>query len=193
VTCIVGIEQDGAVYIGGDSAGIEEDSLAICRRADEKVFVNDTGEFIMGFCGSFRVGQLLRYALEPPEQSLKKDDMAYLVTDFVDAVRAVQRDKGSLSKENELEELDAAFLVGYKGRLYTVESDFQVGRPVESYAAVGCGAQIALGALYALQDTGLDPKSKIEVALSAAAEYSAGVRGPFLVLQLPAEQEAATV
>ena len=185
MTCIVGLEQDNTVYIGGDSAGVEAWSLAICGRADEKVFVNDSGEFIMGFCGSFRIGQLLRYALVPPEQSQKKDDMAYMVTDFIDAVRVMQKDKGSMKKENELEEHDAAFLVGYRGRLYCVESDFQVGRPIENYAAVGCGAQIALGAMFATRNSNLSPKNRIELALSAAAEYSAGVRGPFLVLQLP--------
>lgn len=185
MTCIVGLEQDGIVYIGGDSAGVEAYSLAICGRADEKVFVTESGEFIMGFCGSFRIGQLLRYALSPPEQSQKKDDMAYMVTDFIDAVRAMQKDKGSMKKENELEEHDAAFLVGYKGRLYVVESDFQVGRPIENYAAVGCGAQIALGAMFATRNSGLAAPNRIELALTAAAEYSAGVRGPFLVLQLP--------
>lgn len=185
MTCIVGVEQDGVVYVGGDSAGMEAWSLAICGRADEKVFVTDSGEFIMGFCGSFRIGQLLRYALNPPEQSQKKNDMAYMVVDFVDAVRAMQKEKGSMKKENELEEHNAAFLVGYKGHLYFVESDFQVGRPIEGYAAIGCGAQIALGAMFATRNSDIAAPNRIELALTAAAEYSAGVRGPFLVLQLP--------
>ena len=185
MTCIVGVEHEGSVYIGGDSAGVEPWSLAICGRADEKVFVTDSGEFIMGFCGSFRIGQLLRYALTTPEQSQKKDDMAYMVTDFVDAVRVMQKEKGSMKKENELEESDASFLVGYKGHLYCIESDFQVGRPIENYAAVGCGAQIALGAMFATRNSGLAAENRIELALSAAAEYSAGVRAPFLVLKLP--------
>lgn len=185
MTCIVGLEHNGVVYIGGDSAGVETWSLAICGRADEKVFVTDSGEFIMGFCGSFRIGQLLRYALTPPEQSQKKDDMAYMVVDFVDAVRVMQKEKGSMKKENELEEHDAAFLVGYRGKLYCIETDFQVGRPMEGYAAVGCGAQIALGAMFATRNSNLAPENRIELALTAAAEYSAGVRGPFLVLKLP--------
>lgn len=188
VTCIVGLEHNNTVYIGGDSAGVEAYSLAICGRADEKVFINDTGEFIMGFCGSFRIGQLLRYALTVPEQSQRKDDMAYMVTDFIDAVRAMQKDKGSMKKENELEEHDAAFLVGYRGKLYVVESDFQVGRPIENYAAVGCGAPIALGAMFATRNSNLSPENRIELALSAAAEYNAGVRAPFLVLKLPVDE-----
>ena len=185
MTCIVGVEENGVVYIGGDSAGVEAWSLAICGRADEKVFVTESGEFIMGFCGSFRIGQLLRYALTTPEHSQRKSDMSYMVTDFIDAVRVMQKDKGSMKKENELEESGAAFLVGYRGKLYVVETDFQVGRPIENYAAVGCGSQIALGAMFATRNSGLAAPNRIELALTAAAEYSAGVRGPFLVLKLP--------
>ena len=190
MTCIVGLEQDGVVYIGGDSAGVEPWSLSICGRADEKVFINETGEFIMGFCGSFRIGQLLRYALEVPDQPSKKDDMAYMVTDFIDAVRNMQKEKGSLKKENELEEHEASFLVGYNGKLYVIEEDFQVGRPIENYASVGCGAQIALGAMYATRNSNMTPEERITLALQAATEYSAGVRPPFHILKLEPEKDA---
>jgi ATP-dependent protease HslVU (ClpYQ) peptidase subunit len=192
MTCIIGLEEDGVVYIGGDSAGVEADSLSICGRADEKVFLTDDGEFAMGFSGSFRIGQLLRYALVPPEQSVKKDDMAYMVTDFIDALRAMQKDKGSMKKENELEEHEAGFIVGYRSKLYVVESDFQVGRPIENYTAVGCGAQIALGAMYATREMELDPEVRINLALEAASEYSAGVRSPFHIVRLdpPGEVQA---
>lgn len=189
MTCIVGLEHEGAVYIGGDSAGVEMGSLAICGRADEKVFVTDSGEMAMGFCGSFRIGQLLRYALTLPAQKVGQDDMTYLVTDFVDAVRAMQRDKGSLKKENEVDESDAGFLVGFNGKLYAIESDFQVGRAMDSYTACGCGAQIALGAMYATKLLGMDPEDRIRVALAAAAEYSAGVRAPFVIVKLEAPKE----
>lgn len=187
MTCIVGLEHDGVVYIGGDSAGIDPWNLSICGRADEKVFITECGEFIMGFSGSFRIGQLLRYALDVPEQSQKKDDMAYMVTDFVDAIRNMQRDKGVLKKENEIEEHEGAFLVGYKGKLYVIESDFQVGKPIENFTAIGCGAQVALGSMYATRNLNLSPINRIELALHAAEQYSAGVRNPFLVLNLKQE------
>lgn len=189
MTCIVGLEHEGTIYIGGDSAGVESWSLAICGRADEKVFINDSGEFVMGFCGSFRIGQLLRYALTPPDQPSKKEDMAYMVTDFVDAVRAMQKEKGALTKENEVEEHNASFLVGYNGKLYVIESDFQVGRPIEGYASVGCGAQIALGAMYATRNSAMAPEERITLALQAATEYSAGVRPPFHIVKLEPEKE----
>lgn len=187
MTCVVGIEHEGAVYIGADSAGV--DSYDISIRDDEKVFMNE--DFIMGFSGSFRIGQLLRYALVPPEQSFKKDDMAYLVTDFIDAVRNMQREKGALKKENEEESHDSAFLLGYHGRLYIIDEDFQVIRPNECYTAVGAGAAVALGALYA-SDHIEDPRRRIVLALEASAMYCAAVRSPFTVLKLERNSSEAT-
>jgi len=178
MTCIVGLEHEGTVYIGGDSAGVAE--YDICTRSDEKVFFND--EVLMGFTSSFRMGQLLRYAFTVPEQSNKKEDMAYLVTDFVDAIRLCYREKGFIKKENEQEE-GGTFLLGYRGHLYVIEGDFQVGKPGEGYAAVGCGANIALGAMYASQSW-KDPELRIRTALEAAVAHSAGVRPPFTVLKL---------
>ena len=189
MTCIIGLEHEGTIYIGGDSAGVEESSLGICTRADEKVFITDSEDMIVGFSGSFRIGQLLRYALTLPTQKVGQEDMSYLVTDFIDAVRTMQKDKGSMKKENELEEHSSAFVIGFNKKLYVVESDFQVGQPLENYTAVGCGADIALGAMYATRDAKMSPEERIQLALSASAEYSAGVRGPFKVIKLEVAEE----
>jgi len=192
MTCIVAIEKDGVVYVGGDSAGVDVDTLDIVRRADEKVFLSEGGDndVIIGFAGSFRIGQLLRYALHVPDQPSRKNDMAYMVTDFVDAVRTMQKDKGSMTKENELEEHDGQFIVGYNGHLYIVYGDFQVERPVDSHAAIGCGMSYALGSLHSTRNSKkLSPEQRIRKALRAAAEYSAGVRPPFHVLKLEPEKE----
>lgn len=47
--------------------------------------------------------------------------------------------------------------------------------------AVGCGDQIARGALYGTQMQ--PPKERIRIALEAAERFSAGVRGPFIILE----------
>jgi hypothetical protein len=82
MTCIVGLEHQGKVYIGADSAGVQ--GYNVTCRSDEKVFQNK--DFILGFTSSFRMGQLLRYSFNPPTQPANKDDMHYLATDFITAV-----------------------------------------------------------------------------------------------------------
>lgn len=138
MTCIVGLSYKGTVYIGGDSAGIA--NLSISIRADEKVFLN--GPFIMGFTTSFRMGQLLRYKFNPPTQKIDQDDMRYLVTDFVDSMRKCFVDNG-FGTESE----GGNFLLGYNGKLYTIESDFQVGILKSDFHAVGSGAWARLAQL----------------------------------------------
>jgi ATP-dependent protease HslVU (ClpYQ) peptidase subunit len=176
MTCIVGIVDKGNVYMGGDSAGVS--GLSVSVRADEKVFSN--GPFIMGFTTSFRMGQILRYKFDPPRQTVGVDDMKYMVTDFVDAVRKCFGENGFGSTNDKSPNAGGTFLVGYNGKLYTVDSDFQVGIPADNYDAVGCGTDLALGALYAT--AGKKPLDRIRIALEAASKFSGGVLPPFVTL-----------
>lgn len=173
MTCIVGLVDNGVVYIGGDSAGVS--GLSISVRTDEKIFTN--GPFIMGFTTSFRMGQLLRYKLDPPKQTVNCDDMKYMVTNFIDSVIKCFTDNGYGSKNN-----GGIFLVGYNSKLYTIDTDFQVGIPTLPYDAVGCGADLALGAMHATKDK--KPKERIKAALQAAAAHNAGVIAPFIIVKL---------
>ena len=175
MTCIVGLVHEGTVFIGGDSAGVAGLSLVV--RADEKVFRN--GDFLMGFTTSFRMGQLLRYNLEPPRRHPDDDIHQYMVVDFVNAVRSCLKTGGYASKEAEVES-GGTFLVGYAGHLFTVDSDYQVGIPEDGYAAVGSGQDIARGSLFATQ--GQEPRSRVLTALRSAERFNAGVRGPFHIL-----------
>ena len=182
MTCIVGIQENGHVYIGGDSAGIA--GLSISIRSDEKVFQN--GPFIMGFTSSFRMGQLLRYKFDPPKQTVHQTDMEYMVTDFVDGLRRCFSNNGFGDKDATV---GGTFLVGYKGVLYTIQSDYQVGVPSDPYDAVGCGADLALGSLYSTAKMKLKPEDRVVMALEAASTFSAGVAPPFLLIkQEPAEE-----
>lgn len=175
MTCIAGLVHGGKVYIGGDSAGVGGWSLSV--RADEKVFMN--GDFLFGFTSSFRMGQVLRHAFTPPKRHPDKDVMSFMVTDFVNAVRNTFKEAGVASKSNEVESC-GTFLVGYMGRLFSIQDDYQVGEAACGYDAVGCGQDIALGSLYATADM-VDQKARIGRALHAAEAHSAGVRGPFLI------------
>lgn len=174
MTCIVGLVDKGDVYLGGDSAGVAGLSLSI--RADEKVFIN--GPFVMGFTTSFRMGQLLRYKFNPAVQTVSQNDMQYMVTTFIDAVRSCFSDNGFGSKSD-----GGTFLVGYHGQLYTIAGDFQVGIPSENYDSVGSGSDLALGAMHATSK--LDPKKRILSALQAASHFNAGVAAPFRIIKLP--------
>ena len=177
MTCIVGIAENGKVYIGGDSAGVS--GLDLTVRSDEKVFKN--GEFLFGFTTSFRMGQLLRYSFSPPERGEKVEDDKYLATTFINSVRSCLKDGGFATTKNGAEE-GGTFLLGYRGKLYTVHSDYQVAKPADPFAACGCGDSFASGAMFASE--GRPAKERVELALKAAERLSAGVRGPFTILEI---------
>lgn len=178
MTCIVAVRHKGHVTMGGDSAGVG--GLDVIVRADPKVFTN--GPFLIGYTSSFRMGQILRFKFAPPPISKKRDLFQYMCTDFVDSARRAMK-KGGYSRVDSNVERGGTFLVGVQGRIFNIQTDFQVGEASDSFDSCGCGESYAFGALNVQPDT-MDPKARVLQALETAAKFSGGVRGPFLVLKI---------
>lgn len=177
MTCIVGVEHQGHVYLGGDAAGVSGDTVTL---AAPKVFLR--GPMVFGYTWTFRTGQVLQYVLDVPPHRSTQSDMAYLVNDFANALRTCFKDAGCMGKESSSGvEQGGQFLLGYRGKLYTVMTDCHVQPAVDGYAAVGSGQAVALGALYAAKD--VDPKRRLLLALGAAAKYDRNVCPPFTVVR----------
>jgi ATP-dependent protease HslVU (ClpYQ) peptidase subunit len=176
MTCIVGLVDAGRVVMGADSAGVG--GMDIQNRKDVKVFTN--GDFVIGCTTSFRMIQLLQYSLHAPKRHPDTDVMKFMVTDFIEAARKVFREGGFTSKKEEVES-GGTFLVGHAGRLFRVDSDFQVGERADGFDSCGCGEAYALGSL-ACTD-GMPSKDRVRRALEVAAHFSAGVRGPFVFVE----------
>jgi len=179
MTCIVGLKHNGIIYMGGDSAGVD-DNYGLVIRNDQKVFKKDG--FIFGFTSSFRIKQLLRYCFISPPHHPSRDVYEYMVGDFVNAIRICLKDGGFATKKDE-EEKGGQFLVGYRGRLFNIESNYQVGESVFDFDSCGCGYTYALGALHVLTWTKIkEPKAVVKKALETAQQFSAGVREPFHII-----------
>lgn len=191
MTCIVGVAEGGKVWIGGDSALISGWDLEAV--GSPKVF--RVGEFLIGLSGSVRVSDLLRYAFQPPPAP---DVVAvlhrYMVTGFVPALRETLAEGGVERKAEEVVKMDGSFfLVGVRGRLFEVHSDYQVS-PKPRYAAAGCGWVSAMGALHALHATaplGMGARERVAAALAAAEAHNIGVRGP-MVIEVLGEEKGQT-
>lgn len=181
MSCIVGIEHSGGVTIGGDSAAV--DGSSISARRDPKVFTNRA--YLIGFSGSYRVGQLLRYSFTPPAPPARGLDR-FMSTLFVDALRETLREGGALVTDPEIgETVDGCSLVATRGRLFMVDADFQIGRQITGYDALGEGHQLALGSLHTTQRFDIAPHDRVVYALQATAAYSTGVTAPFHIRTQP--------
>jgi ATP-dependent protease HslVU (ClpYQ) peptidase subunit len=107
-----------------------------------------------------------------------------MATDFVQAVRECLRD-GGYARNDSGSEQGGVFLVGIRGRLYRIDVDYQIGRSVDNYEAVGSGEEFALGAMFA--SAHLPPEERARLALEAAAHHSSAVCPPFHIMSCPTE------
>lgn len=174
MTCIIGIAEHGKVWIGGDSAGVSGWNI---NPIGKKVF--RSGEFLIGVTGNLRATQVLQYRLHIETKADLESEDCYMATVFSDEVRSLFLANALMKKDNEVEKHDSAFLVGYKGRLYTVDSDMSVVAMPEQFDFVGCANGLARGAFVALDH--LQPFERIKRTLEIVARYNIGVDGPFQI------------
>jgi hypothetical protein len=184
MTCIVGITNGKTVWMGGDSLGADTSFMRVVRD-DKKVFIS--GEYIMGFTTSFRMGDILKWSFVPPKIPKKEKNLEkFMATTFIDGIIALF-DKHGFARVNANRKEGGEFLVGIRGKLFHIQSDYQVGIPSRGYSACGCGNDLALGSLYTSDPctiglaTGFE--ARITLALEAAAMGSAGVSPPWIILK----------
>lgn len=169
MTVIIGLEHEDKVYMGCDSFfGNWNRNITI----ETKVFKRE--DMIFGICGSARLKNLLMYDLTVDgERKESEDKDRYMSTVFSDAIRKCFDDKNFMKKV-EGRDRGAMFLVGYQGRLYRVQRDFDVTRAALGYDGVGAGMTHAISAMYAITnlESDLEPEKMVELGLEAACFHS---------------------
>lgn len=174
MTCIIGLAVEDAVYLAADSAGSDG---WVTRHVTTSKLVR-RGDFLFGYTGSFRMGQILQYHLAIPEKQEGEADRAY-VSRIVEAIRLRFKELGFTSIESSVER-GGDFLVTYANRLYTVQGDFSFIEHADGFDAIGAGCMAALGALVALDH--LPPTQRLTRALEVVSKLQPGsVLPPFVV------------
>jgi len=179
MTCIVGLEHKGRVYMGADS--MASNGFTKFTIAREKVFRN--GDFLIGSCGSVRMSQLLMFALDAPKlPEDPRDHYAFMVTDFVGAVKDTFQHGGFGYHFEDRPHEGGTFMVGTRaGGLYQIYGDYQVSRREDGFYTCGSGTYHAEASLYTSAETMKDPKRRVLLALETAAAFTTSVGGPFMV------------
>ena len=189
MTVIVGIvAQNGDIYMGGDSAGTTS-SGSQSVYVNKKVFSPVHGPaYLIGVCGTHRCSQVIRYSLHPPPPPGPDVDLEeFMARDFVNSVREAYRENGILTNDADGAETGSlgSFLIGYQGRLFEMEDNFQVLIDRRNYMSVGSGSDCALGAMFATDSVDADPSARISTAIKAAVAFNAMCREPFEIMRLP--------
>ena len=163
MTCIVGIERGGAVYLGGDRC-ISDDETAHVQR-DPKVWAHG-GNVVLGVAGTLwqlqklRYGRLKGFRVGLPQEWLT-EDLAPIVRDLGEVV----------------------LLVGIGGALYHLDGSGGFSNVGPEFA-IGTGAQAAMGALDVLADK-LSAETRIRRALTSSSRIRRDVSPPFDIVSVP--------
>lgn len=179
MTCVVAIvDKSQKILMGSDSSAVDETTHT--PHISPKVFVKGEGEFGIGYCHSFRLGQIIEFWFTPPPiPDGEKNLMRYMVMDFIPELKTVLADQDYPNHEDEKTEW--SLLVGVRGHIFTIESDWHVGFDDIPYAAIGAGSAYALGAIHAAEG---DSKWSLQKALEAAELFSPYVLGPFNFIEV---------
>lgn len=188
MTCIIGLVDSGTgkVYMGADSAVVFGWEVRTLKT--QKVF--RVGEMLIGVTGDIRLSQALQYKVKcDPQPADDRDDLAYLIRVFVEAVRKALKDEGITKIENGIEQVTAGnFIIGYRGALYGCDSNLAITQITDGFDAAGGGREYALGAMAVLDRH--SAADRIIRSLKAVEKFYAGVKPPYYVLELSADTHA---
>ena len=179
MTCIVAIAEDNTIHMAGDRMAAGNGDKMMYNRS--KVFIN--GDFVIGYTDSFRLGQLMEFTWNQPDFTAGQSDFGYMCTAVVDSIKKMLADYDVVFGAGE------NLLIGYGGKLYTIQGDYSVFEH-EHFAAVGCGYVAAKASLYTsariqsysydnMMATGdgieFDSEDRLSWAIEASATFKTGV------------------
>lgn len=169
MTCIVGIADQGRVYIGADR-GVS-DGASIVSIKNPKVEIRNN--WIYAYAGSIGIGQLLSFI---NIQSEVDDPYTYIRLDIVEMLK-----KAMESFSSSPEECDTSWLIGKNGRLFELSAQDWGVIEIDS-TSIGSGSSYALGSLYTSVNN--HPLDRIQMALDAAIHYSPDCAQPVDIVYL---------
>ncbi len=183
MTAIVGLVSDGRVWLGCDSATVDDEmGLAIRNRSWCKILTPGPEKgCLLGVAGSTGVERVLRTRLQLPSPNAV--DQA---SSFLSDVVLPELDE-ALVDENvfKLDEHRWTLLLGFRGRLFKIYSDLGVEESVQPFNAAGSATDVLLGSMYTSSvyvTEHRDPVTRLRLALRAAHYARGDVRPPFYVI-----------
>lgn len=179
MTAIVGVKDEisQAIFIGADSAAVN-DEFEVGTWCAKKLFFKNN--FLIGYCGSFRGGQLIQHNFEIPRKTTTNHEK-YFLTEFIPELQECFNSNNFDWTKEEIE-----LLIGFGENLYFLQSDMAIFPCTDKYFAIGYGASYALSSLYTsehLRDS-IPTDARIKMAMESAAYFNKAVYGPYKILEL---------
>lgn len=151
----------------------------------EKIFTLDTGPALtFAGAGRHRVAEEIHWRWTPPAYEGDPDAHAFVLAASLED-HFGQDHLWRMLKESDESALDLVLLAAYAGRAYVIGGDFTVTPvPAGGYLAIGCGAAIAMGAMFATRGR-TSPRARLQLALQACGAYDSHIGPPWQVVKVP--------
>lgn len=173
MTLILGIEdkKNKKIYVGADS--LVTYGYTKLESKEEKIWFKD--KILFGAAGSARYAQAARH-MSCKKIKKKQTLFDYLggtflptLYDYLESFKVKPKNYGFL-------------VVAYKDELYEVCPDFYIHAPADGVVAIGCGDELAIGALSTMGTLVMSAEDKINTVLEKVSNLSIGVGPPFKIL-----------
>lgn len=152
MTIIVGLVNDDKVHMGCDSAICGENSINFL--SESKIIskgVRGTSEsLLIGVAGTLRGLQLLKYQWNTPAHRDNASDEKYIYVDVLNSIKDLFTEHNHGAYVDEQSMCEDNYMIGYKGKLYMIDFNYQVIQVTTTYCCIGSGEKYAYGALKAL-------------------------------------------
>lgn len=184
MTCIIGIvDENGNVHMASDSCASNGWDYHLIKEPKVFKLENETESMIFGYTSSFRFGQLIKFHVTLPDKKRKDSDLGYIVNRVIPVIRAALKNGGYTAIVNS-EEKGGVCLIGYNGKLYTMQSDFSIIESCMRFDACGCGALKATSVLHYINNgeeagfDGYDIAFLLEEVMEAVENVDSHVKLP---------------
>lgn len=158
MTCIIAHNDGVSSFIAGDKLGSNGFTKTV--QTEPKVFekefikLHDDGltrtkeVMALGYTTSFRMGQLLNYNLNLPEQDASQTFSQYLVLKVIPIIRQMFKEEWG-ARDASQDVGGGQFIILHNHTIYEVQEDFSVLQPKTRITAVGSGTYHAIAAMQA--------------------------------------------
>lgn len=176
MTVIAACIDGGQAVMGADTASFMDGRVF---HDGQKIFTLPAGprsgeKMTFGVAGRTSINSILRRKLKITETDVAHRDQRVVMLTVASKICAhlVAAQPAPVDADGNI---DGGCLALYRGQLWMLtQQDAAVISA--GYTAIGAGGDLALGALAALEDSGLDAEQRVRRAIAIAAAHSDGVR-----------------
>ncbi len=180
MTTVIAVEEQGRVIMGADSAAGKPEEFYVFSQLEK---IACCGRYLIGHCGSARIGQILTHLVEWPEPPSAGPLAPFLIREVIPEARRAVRRAGAAQEGRAILGDTTVVLIAVRGELYIVGNDLAVVRS-DGLACIGCGRHAAYPVMEALELAGVGPaRKRIEMALEIVARRVPVVEPPFRFLE----------